>query len=370
MKWTDQTFTRRNFLKYSAMTVGSLVASPALAWTQLAQEWPDADRLGRVCVGKVDVRSRPSVNASSMGVLYEDAVVVWLREVVGEVPLGRQSARWVETPDGYIYLPSLQPVRIVPNVPVTELPTSNLGRGMWCEVTMPHTQIFLENDSPKSPWLKFSFEQGIIPRLYYSQILWIDDIQKNSNGDILYRINERYGPGDLFWADGSAFRPLTEEELSPISPEVENKKILIDATPTRQILSCYEDNREIYTCQISSGSVWDAYGDIVDSWGTPLGAHPIWRKAVSIHMAGGDTGTGYDLPGVAWTMLFIGEGGVAIHSTFWHNDFGTPRSHGCVNCKPEDAKFIFRWTTPIIPWDPGDITVSMPGGTIVDVKEA
>jgi hypothetical protein len=46
-----------------------------------------------------------------------------------------------------------------------------------------------------------------------------------------------------------------------------------------------------------------------------------------------------------------------------------PRSHGCVNARPEDAKWIFRWALPQVNYDPGDVTVSMPGGTIVEVSE-
>ncbi|MDT8896843.1 MAG: L,D-transpeptidase [Thermanaerothrix sp.] len=369
MNFWYQPISRRDFLKLGVLTLGSLAFRPWIEWQQLAADWPDAERLGRICVGKVDIRARPSADSPSVGVLYEDAVVVWLREVVGEVPAGRQSRRWVETPDGYIYAPSVQPVRNLPNTPVNELPQTSLGKGMWVEVTVPHVQIFLENREPASPWLKYVVEHGLIPRLYYSQILWVDGMTTNSQGQVLYRINERYGPGDVFWAAAEAFRPLTVEELTPISPEVEDKRVVVDVTPTRQMLYCYEGKTEVYACQISSGAKWDAAGNLVEKWGTPLGPHPIWRKAISIHMSGGQTGTGYDLPGVAWTTLFTGEG-VAIHSTFWHNDFGTPRSHGCVNCAPEDAKFVFRWTKPIVPYDPGDVTVSMPGGTIVEVIEA
>lgn len=86
-------------------------------------------------------------------------------------------------------------------------------------------------------------------------------------------------------------------------------------------------------------------------------------------MSGGTTGGGYDLPGIGWTTLFVGNG-VAIHSTFWHNNFGVAMSHGCVNTKPEDAQWIFRWTTPYVSYDPGDITISMPGGTRVEVVES
>lgn len=371
MKWVDQSFSRREFIKFGALSMGALAISPWKIWDQLQSEFPDAERLGRVCIpGKIDIRARPSADAQSLGVLYEDAIVVWLREVIGEAPGGRISRRWVETPDGYLYAPSIQPVFNQPNVPVKELPQTSLGQGMWVEVTIPQTQVFLERDTVSSGWLKYALENGLIPRLYYSQVIWVDQIKTNSQGQVLYRINERFGLGDLFWAAAEAFRPLTEEEIAPISPDVENKKVVVDVTTTRQILSLYEGNSEVYTCQISSGAKWNAYGEYVDEWGTPVGPnHHIWRKMISTHMLGGQTGTGYDLPGVAWTTLFTKEG-VAIHSTYWHNAFGEPRSHGCVNCKPEDAKYVFRWTMPIITYDPGDLTITTFDGTQIDVREA
>lgn len=369
MDWFKKELSRRKFLQYSALSAGALTLRPWDILNQLAGEWPDAERMGRVCVGKVSLRTRPSADADMVGELYEDAVVTWLREVVGSVPTGRQSARWVETPDGYIYAPSLQPVENHPNTPMLELPQTSLGKGMWVEVSIPHSKIFLENNDPASGWLQYALEYNIVPRLYYSQVVWVDDIRTNSDGQVLYRVNERYGYGDLFWVAAEACRTLTAEELAPISPDVENKKVLIDVTPTRQMLSCYEGQNEVYSCQISSGAKWNSAGEVVEKWGTPVGGHYIWRKAISIHMTGGQTGTGYDLPGIAWTTLFTGEG-VAIHSTFWHNDYGTPRSHGCVNCRPEDAKFIFRWTTPVIPYDPGDLTVQGFSGSLIDVVEA
>jgi lipoprotein-anchoring transpeptidase ErfK/SrfK len=85
-------------------------------------------------------------------------------------------------------------------------------------------------------------------------------------------------------------------------------------------------------------------------------------------MSGGGTGAGWDTMGVPWTSLFVGEG-VAIHSTFWHNDFGTPKSHGCVNALAEDAKWIFRWSTPQVFYNPGDITNTTYEGTKIDVIE-
>jgi len=86
-------------------------------------------------------------------------------------------------------------------------------------------------------------------------------------------------------------------------------------------------------------------------------------------MAAGDALSGYDLPGVGWPTIFISSNGVAIHSTYWHNDYGIPKSHGCVNARPDDAKWVFRWTLPHVSYLPGEAVPELPGGTIVVVKE-
>jgi len=207
-------------------------------------------------------------------------------------------------------------------------------------------------------------------RFYYGQILWVDQINTDATGTVFYRINERYSYGDIFWADARAFRPLTAKDFEPISPDVEKK--LIHVNLTYQYLSCFENNREVYFCRVSSGAKFNSLGETVEKWATPVGAHLIYRKLASMHMTGGaDGASGWDTPGIGWTSLFA-EDGVAIHSTFWHNNFGVPVSHGCVNVTPEDAHWIFRWTNPRVPYDPGDIdvtTMKLPAGTEVDVIE-
>ncbi len=351
-------WARRSFLKAGMAGAGALVVRP----TRLAAQagFPEFPRLGRVVSGKVAVRSRPDSESPEVAQLYDDAVVPWLAEVVGSYPWS-VNQRWVETDDGYVWASRLQPVENVPNLPVSALKETSLGPGMWAEVTVPYVDVSVANPPPRSFYLR----QAPNPRLYYSQVVWIDRIE--TEGDrVMYRVNERYGYGDLLWADAAAFRPIVEEEISPLSPDVEQKRILVDLV--RQTLSCFEGKTEVHYGRISSGAKFDAEGNAVDKWSTPLGPHPIWRKLISLHMSGGTTGVGYDLPGIAWTSLFSGDG-VAIHSTFWHNNFGEPMSHGCVNARPEDAKWIFRWSQPHIPYDPGDVTVEMPGGTIVEVVE-
>ncbi len=266
MNFYSKEYSRRDFLKGVVAFGGALTVYP---WYKNVNAqglvWPDAERLGRVCVRKVNFRSAPNVNAASVGVLYEDAVVNWLREVVGEVPAGVLSAKWIETPDGYLYAPSVQPVGLMPNDAMAALPSGSAG--FWAEVTVPYVDFILENPPVRSPSLK----ETLYPRLYYSQTIWIDGVKVGNDGIIYYHVYEQYGYGDMFWAEGSAFRPLTEEELEPISSNVEEKRVVVDVTPGRQFMSCYEGSTEVYFCQISSGAKWNAYGELVEEWGTPLG---------------------------------------------------------------------------------------------------
>jgi hypothetical protein len=357
---TAERLTRREFIKLGGLGSGALLLP--CTQTRSIPAFPEAEKLGRITSDGINVRSEPDLAAPVLETLLADEVVVWQTEVVGNHPY-RINQRWVETPLGYIWAGNVQPVMNLPNSPVNLLPELSEGHGMWVEVTIPWVDIILDNPPARSPWLK----ENLTPRLYYSQILWVDEIsQDNSTGKTFYRINERYGYGDIFHAEAEAFRPLEEADLSPIRPEIEDKRVVVNLTD--QSLSCFEQGREVYFCRISSGAKFDAEGNPVEKWATPVGAHPIWRKVVSLHMSGGTTGGGYDLPGIGWSTLFVGNG-VAIHSTFWHNNFGTPMSHGCVNAQPDDAKWVFRWTSPLVTSDPGDVTVSMPGGTKVEVIE-
>ena len=364
MIWFSKKFSRRDLLKGVIAFGGSMIVYPWLQNEAQSKNISAQMKLGRVCIGKANIRSKPSINSNSVGILYEDAVVEWQRELVGEIPAGMMNAKWVETPDGYIYAPALQPVKNEENTTISEIPETSMGKGFWAEVTVPYVDLILNNPPARSPWLK----EVANPRLYYSQIIWIDDFMVGNDGENYYQVNEKFGYGDIFWANTKGFRPLTEKDVEAISPDVENKMVYVDATPSRQFLSCYENGTEVYYCQISSGAKWNSEGQIVESWGTPPGVHRTWRKQISTHMTGGTTGAGWDIPGVGWTILFSGTG-VAIHSTFWHNDYGTPRSHGCVNVKPEDAQWIFRWSLPHFALDPGDVTIPMPGGTQIDVRE-
>lgn len=361
-------FSRRDFLKLASVSAGVLAFNP---FRKLElPEAPQADKSGRITVGKMDVYARPDSNSQIVGALYEDNIVPWIREVVGSMS-GRINQRFVETPNGFVWGGYVQPVSNLTNVPVTNLYQTSMGAGMWVEVTVPYADLILDNPPARSPWLLYQLSINIPPRFYYSQVVWVDQIRADDSGQVWYRLNEKYGSGDIFWGQAEAFRPLTTEEISPISPDIGPSQKRIVVKIWEQTLSCLEGDTEVHFAKISSGALYDAWGNRVDAWETPVGESPIWRKAISLPLSGGSASTGWNLPAVGWVSLFVGTG-VAIHSTYWHNNYGEPSSRGCVNASPEDAKWIFRWSLPAIPYDPGDITVEMPGGTrvLVEKKES
>ena len=78
---------------------------------------------------------------------------------------------------------------------------------------------------------------------------------------------------------------------------------------------------------------------------TPTGEWRIWTKLRYTRMKGGSKalGTFYDLPNVPYTMYYYK--GYGIHGAYWHNNFGQPMSHGCVNVRPEEAGVVFNWAS-------------------------
>lgn len=117
------------------------------------------------------------------------------------------------------------------------------------------------------------------------------------------------------------------------------KRIEVDLT--RQRLYAYERNAKVFDFVISSGKPW---------WPTPTGTFYPWIKLKSTRMRGGSVrlGTYYDLPNVPFVIYFYK--GYALHGTYWHNNFGTPMSHGCVNLQTADMAKLYFWaemSTPI-----------------------
>ncbi|CAG0982723.1 hypothetical protein ANAEL_01841 [Anaerolineales bacterium] len=367
--------SRRDFLKFAGMGLGAMALRPfnleTLYLPKPLPQFPNSEIIGRI-LGMTDIMSRSSndpLQASSVGVLYDDNLVEWGREVVGNA-VGRTNQRFLETSQGYIWAPLVQPTRNLPNVSITAMPAG--ASGFWAEVTVPYIDLALEGPVVSS-WLQSLISYNFPPRLYYGQVVWIDQVRADTNGVVYYRWNESpghgYGPGDIFWADGAGLKILTDEDVAPISPEVEPNVKTIRVDLTYQTLGCFEGLNEVYFCRISSGAEFNTGGEPVDNWKTPTGDLNTHWKIFSLNMSGGGSAAGYSTPAVPWVTMISGEG-IAIHGAFWHNDFGERRSHGCINLKPEDAKWVFRWTTPHISLAQSEQRMTWPDhGTVASVTQ-
>ena len=108
----------------------------------------------------------------------------------------------------------------------------------------------------------------------------------------------------------------------------------IDIDLSDQRLYAYEGTTLLRSFLVSTGT-WQ--------YPTPVGEFAVWIKLRYTDMRG----PGYYLPDVPYTMYFYSDYG--IHGTYWHNNFGTPMSHGCVNMITEEAAWLYDWSYIGIP---------------------
>lgn len=143
--------------------------------------------------------------------------------------------------------------------------------------------------------------------------------------------------GDWYVAvDGQSVKIVSdvgEQTLSSTTP-MTDKKIIIKIS--EGLLYAY-DGKELFMKEpVSVG---------LDITPTPKGTFKVYIKNPSRYMQGpiqDITDQKYDLPGVPWNLYFTEQGAV-IHGAYWHNHFGEPWSHGCVNLSPEIAKRLYNW---------------------------
>jgi len=126
----------------------------------------------------------------------------------------------------------------------------------------------------------------------------------------------------------SEYAPPTTEAYVP--PSTTGSGHWIDVDLSQQRVYAYDGDTVVNSFIVSTGT-----------WQTPTvtGQYHIWIKLVSTPMSG----PGYYLPGVPYTMYFYK--GYALHGTYWHNNFGTPMSHGCVNLSIPDAEWLYNFSS-------------------------
>lgn len=138
----------------------------------------------------------------------------------------------------------------------------------------------------------------------------------------------------------------------------------IDVDLEHQVLIAFEGEHPVFGTLVSSGRrlPWDPEHDHP----TPTGTYRIYEKHISATMDGDVASDGpYSIEDVPWVMFF--QGSYALHGAFWHDLFGTPRSHGCINLSPIDARELFFWTEPRLPtgWHGVFQTGDKPGTRVI-----
>lgn len=117
------------------------------------------------------------------------------------------------------------------------------------------------------------------------------------------------------------------------------KHIYVDLAS--QTLKAYQGDSLFMEVPVSTGK-W---------FPTPTGEFTIWEKLKATRMSGGEGADYYDLPNVPYVMFFEGSGiaagrGFSLHGAYWHDNFGHPMSHGCVNMRTVDAEKLYYWVNP------------------------
>jgi hypothetical protein len=305
------------------------------------------EQQGRVAEAKAIVYSKPSSDASQVKTYWKDMVLPIREATVGD-GLPEHNRIWYRIgSEGYTHSGAIQPVQTRLNPAVSDIPEG----GTLAEVTVPYT------DAHWGPGKNYPFAY----RFYYQTTYWVTKQVQDNLTEAWYRIAD--DKWDLiFFAPAAHLRLIPKEELAPISPSLRPEEKRLEVRLGQQLVIAYERNQAVFMARAATGAEFSN-----GKFFTPAGQHKTFHKRASRHMAAGDLASnGYDLPGVPW-ICYITESGVAFHGTYWHNDFGRPRSHGCINLTPAAAKWIYRWTQPVAPPDVQDVYENY--GTRVDVVE-
>ncbi len=315
--------SRREFLKLSGLAFGAALLPPPPP-----EEAPrQAQFLGRTIYSNY-IYDRPSFNARQLGLIQAESVFNIYATAKSEDQHYNQT--WYQVQRGFVHSASVQPVRWQIQKPLKEVPEG----GFLGEITVPFTQA---KEGPRAGYTT-------LYKAYYETTYWIEDVTTDVDGLTWYKaLDDR--TLEYSWIRAEHVRRIPASELTPISPNVTDKRIEIDLE--KQIFRAYEGDQIVLETLTSTGPyLRTENGQRI--FGTPAGDWLINRKRPTRHMAGDDLAADdfFDLPGVPWVSYFHWWG-VSIHGTYWHNDYGRPRSHGCINMLPETAKWVSRWTLPV-----------------------
>ena len=322
------TLSRRDFLKLSALAFGNMAFSPIKERLSLF----DDRMLVRVATKEISVHSMPTDEARITGQWSRDDLLTVYETVNAETP--DYNPIWYRVWGGFVHRAHLQHVQALYNPIQSKFEE---GKRYLAEVTLPYSRA-----------MKYSKFHGWENRymLYFGSTHWVEKLEDGPDGEPWYLVYDEL-TSERYHVKAESLRMISDEEVAPISPELEFQDKYVDVDLTMQTVKAYEKGVEVFSVLVSSG----LYGRGADgtSTRTPTGKFNIMEKKPSKHMGDGSLASdidAYELPGVPWTCFFT-EQGHAFHGTYWHDNFGVPMSHGCVNMRNDEAKWLYRWLSPV-----------------------
>lgn len=324
-------FSRRDFLKIGALGLSSLAFKPVFNYGELL----DGDDLIRITTDSNSVYSEPDEESTIKFQHFRDEVLHVYKEVISDKK-PYTNPLWYKVWGGYINASYTQKVKAKLN----QVNSTLDGTIHPAEITVPYTQSYLQRAA--GDWTQ-------LYRLYFSSTHWVTQVVEGPDGQPWYRIKDDMLKIDSldYYVPAQHVRLIPENELTPISASIPSDQKKVEVSIDKQELTAYEGSTVVLKTKISSGIDYHPLNQI--SWDTPKGTFHVQNKMLSKHMGGGQLTTDLDayvLPGVSWVSFFEPDLGVAFHGTYWHTNFGNRMSHGCINMKTDEAKWLFRWLMP------------------------
>jgi hypothetical protein len=289
-------------------------------------------KLGRVTRDSISVYSEPNDKSRILFQRFQDDILN-IYDTVKSEDGPAYNPYWHRVWGGYVHSAYVQIVRNQLNPVRKDFPEA----GQLMELTVPFSQSY----RPRSggAWEQFY-------KLYYSSTYWVSASPKAGTevpgmkfvtGDGTLLLRPRHTPAHYH-------RRGDFPSQSGCGPRDKRIEISLD----HQTLKAYEGDKVVLETTVSTGMHTTSTDPAAIPTDTPNGDHMVRSKKPSVHMGDGtlrSDAEAYELPGVPWVSYFEIHG-YALHGTYWHNNFGVTMSHGCVNMRSEDAKWIYRWSTP------------------------
>ncbi|HNN14249.1 MAG TPA: L,D-transpeptidase [Anaerolineales bacterium] len=315
--------SRRDFLKVTASGALGLILSELGLDRALAA--PPTTQ-GLALWSGVPIYDAPFATANKIDLLGKDKVINLMGEAQGDYFDNPFNTTWYQVEGGYTYSGVILPVETKYQKPMYEIP----AEGQLAEVSVPYSLAYL------APY----FYAKTSHRIYYETTHWVKKVViTREEKSVWYEIYDKVEKKS-YYVPSYNMRFIPNDELTQLSPEIPNADKFIHVDIQTQMVTAFEGQKMVLSVRCASGQ---------RGTDTPKGEWFTYHKGPSIHMTnqGDEVAHIYNLPGVPWCSFFTGSGH-AFHGTYWHNDFGRPRSNGCINLPSSISKWVYRWTSPTL----------------------